>query len=136
MGWPSGRLESEGASDAEIALGPARAEPSLVEGGGAAFEGFGGGCAPADVAQAGLVAFGQLEAVVVGVFVAAQVHRALVACGFAHAEQLGEEPQAAFEVGGVELGVGHMGQLEAGTGCVWGGHAVAFPGVAVRARWL
>ena len=46
--------------------------------------------------------------------------------GLAHAQQLGEEPEAALQVGGVQLGVRHVGQLEAGVGGVSGGHAGAF----------
>src|SRR5205807_1310096 len=93
-------LEGERAPNSEIAFRPSLSDPRLVEGGRAAFLGFGRRRPPADDSQAGPVVFGELEAVVVRVLIAAQVDRALLASGLPHAEKLGEEPQTALEIRG------------------------------------
>jgi len=92
-GVPVGRGEREGASEAEVALREAAPQSGLVERRGAPLQGVGRGGAPAEVRQARRIGGGHLQAVVVGVLVAAEVDRVAPAAGFPHAEQGLEEPE-------------------------------------------
>lgn len=100
--------EAVGGPVAEVPVNPALAKARGLQGLHPAFQGLGGAGAPGHVAQAGLGGLGDLQGVVVPVLVGPHVHGLPLLLRDLHAQEIAEEPEGPFGVGGVDL---HVGQL-------------------------
>ena len=104
--------ECIGGPVAQVALGPALAVAGLVDHAGTMLQRLGAGGAVGEVAEACGLGFGELQRVVLVVVPGAQVDRLALPAALGEAEDLGEEAQALLGLGGQQLDMGKVRQIE------------------------